>query len=266
MSITDKTDAHAAERELFHAWCKSYGIDCTLWIPDRPSAGYANHRTQDIWTGWLQKANSTYITTDEDNEVKDNVNSCMELADKYVVEATGDTATGRHKYSAARAELKKKLELLLGWKDMSQGAAALALVLKIRHSKDRHIMPRDWLLAADEVLGTWGPVKLTHPELKGEHPPGDEQVTQQKVLTVLEGLNALFEDYAEEGVPDLSADSSKMKEGPTQSTQQKVLSVLAGIDQTGAQSDVGWWGTSEDAKFGAEKLAEIQRILGGDKK
>ena len=46
------------------------------------------------------------------------------------------------------------------------GAAALALLKRIRYHAERHALPRDWLTAADEVLGTWGPVKLDHPELK----------------------------------------------------------------------------------------------------
>lgn len=50
-------------------------------------------------------------------------------------------------------------------KARDQGAAALALLKRIRHHAKRHSLPRDWLTAADEVLGTWEPVKLTHPEI-----------------------------------------------------------------------------------------------------
>jgi hypothetical protein len=47
-----------------------------------------------------------------------------------------------------------------------RGSAAIALLKRIRYHAKRHALPRDWLTAADEVLGTWGPVKLDHPELK----------------------------------------------------------------------------------------------------
>ena len=50
--------------------------------------------------------------------------------------------------------------------EIEHGAAALALLKRIRYHAERHALPRDWLTAADEVLGTWGPVKLDHPELK----------------------------------------------------------------------------------------------------
>jgi hypothetical protein len=52
-----------------------------------------------------------------------------------------------------------------------QGAAALALLKRIRYHAQRHSLPRDWLTAADEVLGTWEPVKLTHSEIAAAHPP-----------------------------------------------------------------------------------------------
>ena len=45
------------------------------------------------------------------------------------------------------------------------GAAALALLKRIRYHAQRHALPRDWLTAADEVLGTWHAVKLTHSEI-----------------------------------------------------------------------------------------------------
>ena len=50
--------------------------------------------------------------------------------------------------------------------ERERGAAAVALLKRIRYHAQRHALPRDWLTAADEVLGTWGPVKLDHPELK----------------------------------------------------------------------------------------------------
>lgn len=50
--------------------------------------------------------------------------------------------------------------------EIERGAAAVALLKRIRYHAQRHTLPRDWLTAADEVLGTWGPVKLDHPELK----------------------------------------------------------------------------------------------------
>ena len=46
-----------------------------------------------------------------------------------------------------------------------QHAAALALLKRIRYHAERHTLPREWLTAADEVLGTWGPVRTTHPEI-----------------------------------------------------------------------------------------------------
>jgi hypothetical protein len=48
---------------------------------------------------------------------------------------------------------------------VEQGAAALALLKRIRYHAQRHALPRDWLTAADEVLGTWHAVKLTHSEI-----------------------------------------------------------------------------------------------------
>jgi len=42
--------------------------------------------------------------------------------------------------------------------------AALTLLKRIRYHAERHSLPREWLTAADEVLGTWGPVILTHQE------------------------------------------------------------------------------------------------------
>lgn len=50
--------------------------------------------------------------------------------------------------------------------EIERGAAALTLLKRIRYHAERHALPRDWLTAADEVLGTWWPVKLDHPELK----------------------------------------------------------------------------------------------------
>lgn len=53
-----------------------------------------------------------------------------------------------------------------GADEVERGAAALSLLKRIRYHSHRHALPRDWLTAADEVLGTWGPVKLDHSELK----------------------------------------------------------------------------------------------------
>jgi hypothetical protein len=47
----------------------------------------------------------------------------------------------------------------------TQAEAAIALLKRIRYHKDRHDLPREWLTAADEVLGTWGSIKTTHQEV-----------------------------------------------------------------------------------------------------
>jgi hypothetical protein len=51
-------------------------------------------------------------------------------------------------------------------KDAERLQACAALLKRIRYHAERHALPREWLTAADEVLGTWGPVKLTHSEIK----------------------------------------------------------------------------------------------------
>lgn len=54
---------------------------------------------------------------------------------------------------------------LLAISPIKQGAAALALLKRIRYHAQRHSLPRDWLTAADEVLGTWRAASFTHPEI-----------------------------------------------------------------------------------------------------
>lgn len=59
---------------------------------------------------------------------------------------------------------------------LTQAEAALALLKRIRYHAERHSLPRQWLTAADEVLGTWGSVKTTHPEVaSGVNTPDKEQ-------------------------------------------------------------------------------------------
>lgn len=55
-----------------------------------------------------------------------------------------------------------------------QTEAALALLKRIRYHARRHALPREWLTAADEVLGTWGPVKTTHPEVAAASIPSPQ--------------------------------------------------------------------------------------------
>ena len=40
-----------------------------------------------------------------------------------------------------------------------------------------------------------------------------------------------------------------------------IKDILTGIDQTGIESSDGWWETSTGAKFGAEKLKQIEEAL-----
>lgn len=42
---------------------------------------------------------------------------------------------------------------------------------------------------------------------------------------------------------------------------KKIETILAGIDAAESDSDAGWWETSEGAKMGAKKLAQIRALL-----
>lgn len=72
--------------------------------------------------------------------------------------------------------------------------AALKLLKRIRFHAERHSIPRDWLTAADEVLGTWANPKTTHPEIGIVAPqpviaPGNSFAAEVVNL----GAQALFE-------------------------------------------------------------------------
>lgn len=43
------------ERKDFEAWCAEQGVDASYWLSEA-SAGYANSRTCDYWTGWQARA------------------------------------------------------------------------------------------------------------------------------------------------------------------------------------------------------------------
>ena len=41
----------------------------------------------------------------------------------------------------------------------------------------------------------------------------------------------------------------------------EIKAILSGIDQTEIESETGWWETSIEAAFGADKLAEIIQAI-----
>ena len=41
----------------------------------------------------------------------------------------------------------------------------------------------------------------------------------------------------------------------------KIKEILKGIDRQQIDSECGWWETSEQARFGAEKLQEVERLI-----
>jgi hypothetical protein len=43
--------------------------------------------------------------------------------------------------------------------------------------------------------------------------------------------------------------------------QEQVKEALKGIDEERTESPDGWWGTSEQAAFGAERLAKLLAVL-----
>ena len=49
----------------------------------------------------------------------------------------------------------------------------------------------------------------------------------------------------------------------TEKIKENIINILKGIDCTETDSAIGWWETSSDAEFGAEKLIEIIKVLEG---
>jgi hypothetical protein len=43
--------------------------------------------------------------------------------------------------------------------------------------------------------------------------------------------------------------------------QEQVKEALKGIDEERTESPDGWWGTSEQAAFGAERLAKVLALI-----
>lgn len=72
-------------------------------------------------------------------------------------------------------------------------------------------------------------------------------------------FNAIF-DYIADDVELYLFFQKKFLEHKMHTVNINVRSILEGIDDTESSSE-GWWETSEGAKFGANKLAEVLKEL-----